>query len=941
MTDQSTIRLATYNAALNRSSAGRILIDLASGEQQQLKNVAEIIQRVNPDILLINEIDYIAEDPLAAPQLFLENYLEVPQNPEVDPVSYPYIYIAPVNTGIASGFDLDRDGRIVTIPETDGFGNDAWGFGNFPGQFGMLLYSKYPIVEEQVRTFQNFLWKDMEGARLPDNPDTPQPEDWYSEEILEQFPLSSKSHWDIPINVNGTIVHVLSSHPTPPVFDGPEDRNGLRNSDEIRFWADYVTPGAGDYIYDDQGNFGGLDPDAHFAIMGDQNADPYDGDSTAPAILQLLDNPHIQSDTDDPSITPSSLGGVEAAQRQGGANLTHIGNPAFDTADFNDNSPGNLRADYLLPSLNLNIDGDNKGVFWLEESDPNFERLIGDFDPNLDREQFPEGFLSSDHLLVYMNFLIPDSETSLTFLGEATFAPDTQFANTLVGGLSSITYNEEAEVYYTISDDPSQRNDARFYTLDIDLSDGVLNQGDVSFTEVTTLLDENGQPYGEGSLDPEGLAYNFIDNTLFFSSEGFAQPNNVVNPFVKEIALTGEQIEELELSTKFFPSFAGENQLSGVRNNKGLESLSLTPDGETLFTATEDTIVQDGSEASLESPGRARIIQYDRPSLTPQSEFIYPVNAIAEPANPADAFKVSGLVELLAIDEQNLLSLERSFSVGGTAGEGTGFTILLHHISLDGATNVIDAESIDGMEVTPVEKRLLLDFNDLNIPIDNVEGMTLGPVLPNGQKSLILVADNDFSETRSTQFLLFGLDLDLTSSETPATIFGTPEADSFDSEVPDNTGFTGTQQILLTGSGNDSVDVSLAPGSNRLDLGSDNDLLFAGTNNRILAGSGDDTIFLGSGGGNNVVTGGNGSDQFWLVTDVEDLPIQANIITDFVSGEDVLGFANTDLSLTELNLTETVVNGQSQVTIEGLGRDLAILTNNSLNDLSPADFVFA
>ena len=133
--------------------------------------------------------------------------------------------------------------------------------------------------------------------------------------------------------------------PHAPTFDGPEDRNGTRNHDEIRFWADYVTPGAGRYIYDDEGRRGGLRPGSRFVIMGDQNADPLDGDSVAAAINQLLDSRWIT----DPR--PTSAGAVEAARLQGGANLTHRGDPAYDTADFNDNpAPGNLRADYVLPS---------------------------------------------------------------------------------------------------------------------------------------------------------------------------------------------------------------------------------------------------------------------------------------------------------------------------------------------------------------------------------------------------------------------------------------------------------------------------------------------------------------------------------------------------------------------------------------------------------------
>ena len=223
------VRFATFNASLNRTEAGQLIQDLSTTENEQTKTVAEIIQRVNPDILLVNEFDFDSEG--IAANLFRENYLEISQN-GVSPVEYPFVYFAPSNTGIASGFDLDNNGEIVITPGTDNYGNDSLGFGDFPGQFAMVLYSKYPIVEEGIRTFKNFLWQDMPGALLPDNLDTVEANDWYSQAELEVFPLSSKSHWDVPIEVSGEIIHTLVSHPTPPFFDGDEDRNGRRNHDE-------------------------------------------------------------------------------------------------------------------------------------------------------------------------------------------------------------------------------------------------------------------------------------------------------------------------------------------------------------------------------------------------------------------------------------------------------------------------------------------------------------------------------------------------------------------------------------------------------------------------------------------------------------------------------------------------------------------------------------
>jgi hypothetical protein len=373
--DKPIVRFATFNASLNRNFEGQLVADLSTRGNAQAQAVAEIIQRTRPDVLLINEFDFAPE----AIGLFQRNYLSVSQN-KAKPIEFPYTFIAPSNTGVPSGFDLDNNGSV-------GGPNDAWGFGFFPGQFGMAVYSQYPIQTSAVRTFQDFRWKDMPGALLPDDPNTPAPADWYSGRELAKFRLSSKSHWDIPIGIGEQSVHFLVSHPTPPVFDGPEDRNGTRNHDEIRFWADYITQGEGGYIYDDEGVRGGRAPGSPFVIAGDENADPLDGDSVPGAIQQLLEHPLVNA-----RFTPSSPGGVEQSELQGGANATHEGDPAFDTADFADTAPGNLRADYVLPRDSMEIrDG---AVFWPLMSDP-FFAPVGVF-------PFP----SSDHRLVWIDVAV-------------------------------------------------------------------------------------------------------------------------------------------------------------------------------------------------------------------------------------------------------------------------------------------------------------------------------------------------------------------------------------------------------------------------------------------------------------------------------------------------------------------------------------------------------
>lgn len=390
-----TVRFATFNLSLNRPASGDLVkdLDLSQPERpiaatppgmtravwrEQARNNAEVIQRNRPDVLLVNEFDFAPQ----AVELFRKNFLEVSQN-GAKPIHYRYAYIAPSNTGIATGFDLNNNGSIVTTPGAPGYGDDAFGFGNFPGQFGMVVYSRYPILRDKVRTFQFFRWKDMPGALIPPG--------FYSDSELEVFRLSSKSHWDIPIRIHGKTVHFLVSHPTPPVFDGPEDRNGRRNHDEIRFWADYVSGAS--YIYDDGGVRGGLKPGERFVIAGDQNSDPRDGDSVPGAIQQLLNHPSVNT-----SITPSSDGAVEATTLQGGANTGHLSDPKFDTADFSDTAPGNLRADYVLPSKNIRIT--DSAVFWPVQANP-LSRLSGvfTFNPWIQVGGFP----TSDHRMVMVD----------------------------------------------------------------------------------------------------------------------------------------------------------------------------------------------------------------------------------------------------------------------------------------------------------------------------------------------------------------------------------------------------------------------------------------------------------------------------------------------------------------------------------------------------------
>jgi len=357
-----TVRVATFNASLTRTGPGLLLRAIEKGKDAQISNVVGIIQHIRPDILLINEFDYDVE--MRAARAFQEMLRT--QGAAID---YPYWFTTEPNTGRLSGFDLNNDGKTAGP-------DDAFGYGTFPGQYGMLLLSRYPIRTDETRSFANLLWRDLPGATLPTHADgTPFP----SPDAQAVMRLSSKSHWDVPIETPNGPLHILASHPTPPVFDGPENRNGLRNADEIKFWSLYLD---GQAIQDDTGQTAPIQPRPS-VVLGDLNSDPRDGDSSHDAISKLIAHPALQ----DPA--PTSAGGTNAAA-QGPANKNHQTDPAQDTADWNDTrGPGNLRVDYVLPSKDLTVI--DAGIFWPAPGDP-LHPLLGSGKA-----------LSSDHRLVWVD----------------------------------------------------------------------------------------------------------------------------------------------------------------------------------------------------------------------------------------------------------------------------------------------------------------------------------------------------------------------------------------------------------------------------------------------------------------------------------------------------------------------------------------------------------
>lgn len=348
------LRVATYNTSLYSDEAGGVIREL-EGDSAHARKIAAVLQKVRPDLVLLNEFDY--DDAHRAADLFQQRYLEVAQPGGGDALRYPYRYLAPVNTGVPSGLDLDNNGEAGG--EGRARGNDAWGYGLHPGQYGMLVLSKHPIDAAQVRTFQLLRWSSLPGAARPIDPATGKP--WYRDEVWTRLRLSSKSHWDVPVRTPTGVVHFLVSHPTPPVFDGPEDRNGARNHDELRLWHEYISAGDKPWLCDDAGACGGLAQAARFVIAGDLNNDPVDGDGRHDAILELLEHPRVMRHP-----TPQSAGGTETAEAYAAKGITHRGAPGHVTGDFGPKA-GAMRLDYVLPSTGFAYEGG--GVFWPAKAD--------------------------------------------------------------------------------------------------------------------------------------------------------------------------------------------------------------------------------------------------------------------------------------------------------------------------------------------------------------------------------------------------------------------------------------------------------------------------------------------------------------------------------------------------------------------------------------------
>ncbi len=335
---------------------------------------------------------------------------------------------------------------------------------------------------------------------------------------------------------------------------------------------------------------------------------------------------------------------------------------------------------------------------------------------------------------------------SLDFLGEHRLPTDSQFENTRIGGLSGLTYDRSQEQFYAISDDRSQYAPARFYTLKLKTNANPPKLERIDITGVTQLKNQQQQPYPTSSLDPEGIALT-PTQSVFISSEGV---KDQAQPFVNQFDLkTGAWMQALDLPDYYLPSTDPKAPAQGVGSNLGFESLTLNPGGDRLFVATESALQQD-ADPNYTGPIRSRILHYLLNDLKPilVSEHLYAL----EPTPTGATFH--GLVELLALDNGgHFLSLERTFS------PGQGITAKLFQVNTGSASNVSTLAILKGnlAGIQPVRKQLLFDLSQLGITLGNLEGMALGPALPDGTQSLLLVSDDNFNPKEPTQFLLFRL----------------------------------------------------------------------------------------------------------------------------------------------------------------------------------------
>jgi hypothetical protein len=359
---------------------------------------------------------------------------------------------------------------------------------------------------------------------------------------------------------------------------------------------------------------------------------------------------------------------------------------------------------------------------------------------------------------------------TLSYIGQQIVPSDVRFKGTLVGGLSSLDYNPLTDRYLAISDDRSKKNPARFYELSLDLAQfqrsAAPGMSGVVFHAVTVIQRPGGGAFKKNSVDPEGMRLDVARNKIYWSNEGQRGLFGFRRPTVSEINLDGSHSRDFVIPAYYSPRGAGIGIFPGSRgvyDNLGFESLAISLDGTTLYTATENGLAQDSPPANAYTGSRARVLALDIASGKPCAEYIYEVEPVVAAPPLLGPFGTNGVTDLIAVGDRQFITVERSFTPAAVIpGNGTGYTVRLYYADARKASDIFGFESIVGKSIEPMRKILLLDLSELKnedgstlVP-GNVEGITFGPNF-NGKRTLILIADNNFSRTQLTQFIALEL----------------------------------------------------------------------------------------------------------------------------------------------------------------------------------------
>jgi hypothetical protein len=350
----------------------------------------------------------------------------------------------------------------------------------------------------------------------------------------------------------------------------------------------------------------------------------------------------------------------------------------------------------------------------------------------------------------------PASDIStINLIAQYTLPYNTQFRKTIAGGFSGIDYNVVRDLYYLICDDRSDKNPARYYTAKIFFTDRRIDS--VAFKSVNYMLQPNNGVYPNAKQnqflipDPEAIRFNPVKKQLVWTSEGeriLTEKDTVlVNPSIINMRLTGEYVSQVPLPVNLLMKATKE----GPRRNGVLEAMSFADNYKTLFVGIEEPLYEDGPQADMvDNNAYIRLYKFDALNGENKAQFAYKLEPIAFPAIPESAFKVNGVSEILSINANKLLVIERSFSTGRLP-----CTIKLFIADITNATDISNMALKNQRSFVPAAKKLLLNMDELGIYTDNIEGVTFGPSLPNGHRTLLFVSDNNFNPLQQTQLLLF------------------------------------------------------------------------------------------------------------------------------------------------------------------------------------------